>query len=162
MTSFAEAQEAFASAVLDADAALPAQVTRKGGGAPTRRFAVYRNNVYAGLIDVLAGRFPVVARLVGEDFFRAALESEAADLESELDEMTFGGDAGRSSGRPLKLGKKQQARADATAAEVAYDRAALRDALADEAGCAMTPDGRRVLVPVEEVDDPTLLRGERV
>src|SRR4029453_4256003 len=40
-------------------------------GAPSRRFGAYRNNVYAGLIDVLAGRFPVVARLVGEEFFRA-------------------------------------------------------------------------------------------
>ena len=50
---------------------MPANVTRKEAGAPARRFRVYRNNVYAGLIDVLAGRFPVVARLVGEEFFRA-------------------------------------------------------------------------------------------
>ena len=47
------------------------EVRRKSGGVPSRRFAVYRNNVYAGLIDLLAGRFPVVARLVGEEFFRA-------------------------------------------------------------------------------------------
>ncbi|MFV0245501.1 MAG: DUF2063 domain-containing protein [Qingshengfaniella sp.] len=35
-----------------------------------RRFAVYRNNVTVSLIDALARRFPVVQRLVGDDFFR--------------------------------------------------------------------------------------------
>ena len=50
---------------------MPAPVSRRAGGVPSRRFGVYRNNVYASLIDVLAGRFPVVARLVGEEFFRA-------------------------------------------------------------------------------------------
>ena len=71
MTGFPELQRAFASAVLDAEAPVPPAIARKIGGVPSRRFAVYRNNVYAGLIDVLAGRFPVVARLVGEEFFRA-------------------------------------------------------------------------------------------
>ena len=71
MTGFSETQKAFAGAVLDAEAATPASLTRKADGVPARRFGVYRNNVYAGLIDVLAGRFPVVARLVGEEFFRA-------------------------------------------------------------------------------------------
>ena len=71
MTGFAELEAAFASAVLDAEAPVPERIARKAGGVPSRRFAVYRNNVYAGLIDVLAGRFPIVARLVGEEFFRA-------------------------------------------------------------------------------------------
>ncbi len=71
MTGFSETQKAFAGAVLDAEAAVPTGLARKAEGAPSRRFGVYRNNVYAGLIDILAGRFPVVARLVGEEFFRA-------------------------------------------------------------------------------------------
>lgn len=71
MTGFLELQRAFAGAVLDAEAPVPPSITRKIGGVPSRRLAVYRNNVYAGLIDALAGRFPVVARLVGEEFFRA-------------------------------------------------------------------------------------------
>ena len=71
MTEFAELQRDFAGAVLDIEAAVPAEVRRKSGGVPSRRFGVYRNNVYAGLIGVLAGRFPVVARLVGNEFFRA-------------------------------------------------------------------------------------------
>jgi hypothetical protein len=71
MTQFTDIEREFAGAVLDAEAAVPAGLTRKSGGVPARRFGVYRNNVYAGLIGLLAGRFPVVARLVGEEFFRA-------------------------------------------------------------------------------------------
>jgi putative DNA-binding protein len=71
MNRLADLQREFAGAVLDVEAAVPAPLARKDGGAPSRRFGVYRNNVYASLIEVLAGRFPVVARLVGEDFFRA-------------------------------------------------------------------------------------------
>lgn len=36
-----------------------------------RRFAAYRNNVLVGVTDALAERFPVVLRLVGDEFFRA-------------------------------------------------------------------------------------------
>ncbi|MGH6736060.1 MAG: DNA-binding domain-containing protein [Methyloceanibacter sp.] len=70
MTRPAELESEFARAVLDAEAEVPAPLVRKGSGAPARRFGVYRNNVYASLIDVLAGRFPATARLVGEEFFR--------------------------------------------------------------------------------------------
>jgi hypothetical protein len=35
------------------------------------RFDVYRNNVHASLIEALQANFPVLARLVGEDSFRA-------------------------------------------------------------------------------------------
>lgn len=71
MSRLAEVQRAFTEAVLDANAAVPTPLSREASGVPSRRFGVYRNNVYASLIDVLAGRFPVVMRLVGEDFFRA-------------------------------------------------------------------------------------------
>ena len=37
-----------------------------------RRFSVHRNNLHASLIDVLRARYPVIERLVGEDFFKAA------------------------------------------------------------------------------------------
>jgi len=64
-------QDIFAEAVRRADQALPEGVTSHSADRPTRRFNVYRNNFYASLIDVLAGRYPVVQRLVGEEFFRA-------------------------------------------------------------------------------------------
>ena len=56
----AAAQGAFAQAVL-----------RGGGSAQDRRFAVYRNNVRASLVAAVAARFPVIARLVGQEFFNA-------------------------------------------------------------------------------------------
>jgi hypothetical protein len=39
------------------------------------RFAVHRNNVYAGLVGVLQARYPVIERLVGEEFFGAAAQA---------------------------------------------------------------------------------------
>jgi len=71
MPRFTDTQGAFAGAVRRADEALPEGVTSHSAGRPTRRFNVYRNNFYASLIDVLAGRYAVVQRLVGEEFFRA-------------------------------------------------------------------------------------------
>jgi len=64
-------QGVFAEAVRRADHALPEGVTSHSADQPARRFNVYRNNFYVSLINVLAGRYPVVQRLVGEEFFRA-------------------------------------------------------------------------------------------
>lgn len=50
---------------------LPPGVTSCDPAAALQRFAVYRNNVVVGLSDALARRFPVIRRLVGDDFFRA-------------------------------------------------------------------------------------------
>ena len=52
------------------DGALPPGVTARDPAEAPRRFAVHRNNVVQGLTGALAARFPVVRRLVGEDFFR--------------------------------------------------------------------------------------------
>ncbi|MGI8725488.1 MAG: HvfC/BufC N-terminal domain-containing protein [Methyloceanibacter sp.] len=70
MSRLKDLQQSFAAALVDAAAPVPSALAKNGKTA-TRRFNVYRNNVYASLIDVLAGRFPVVVRVVGEDFFRA-------------------------------------------------------------------------------------------
>jgi hypothetical protein len=71
MGELSDLQRDFAAAILTAKEAVPAPLTRKSGGTPDRRFGIYRNNVYASLIDVVQDRFPVVARLVGDKFFRA-------------------------------------------------------------------------------------------
>lgn len=42
------------------------------GDEPAKRFAVYKNNVYARFIDALRDTFPAVVRLVGDEFFRYA------------------------------------------------------------------------------------------
>lgn len=64
-------QVQFAAALVDP--ALPApEGLGDGAGRPAgRRFDVYRNNVVVGLSEALAEAFPVVAKLVGEEFFAA-------------------------------------------------------------------------------------------
>jgi hypothetical protein len=62
---------AVAAALLDPDLPPPQGLKTWRGGPVDRRFAVYRNNVTAGLIDALEQRFPVCLRLVGNEFFRA-------------------------------------------------------------------------------------------
>lgn len=69
--AFQADQEAFARAVTDPQAGVPAGVTSRRGEPDPTRFAVYRNNVAVGLIKALEKRFPVTARLVGTDFFAA-------------------------------------------------------------------------------------------
>lgn len=64
------AQRAFALALTGVDAP-PAGLATWNGSDPAQRFAVYRNNVIVSLVDALENAFPVVAELVGADFFRA-------------------------------------------------------------------------------------------
>ena len=66
LKSLMDLQAQFSRAMLETSLAVPP------GIAPARRFSVHRNNVYASLIDVLHARYPVIERLVGEDFFKAA------------------------------------------------------------------------------------------
>jgi len=65
--SLAELQADFAAAL--ADPTLPAPA---GSG---RRFDVHRNNRAVSLIEALEANFPVVRRLVGNDFFHAAAKA---------------------------------------------------------------------------------------
>jgi hypothetical protein len=76
--AFAGLQHSFAAAVRGRPAELPiraATVARAESG-----LAVYRNNMMSGLIKVLAARFPVVRRLLGEDCF---LESVRRFIDAE-------------------------------------------------------------------------------
>ena len=60
----------FARALTDPKRPAPAATRRRDGRPVERRFAVYRNNVAVALIGSLEARYPVVRRLVGDDFFR--------------------------------------------------------------------------------------------
>ena len=50
---FAAIQAEFAAALLDPDRPVPEAVTAHTARRPLRRFAVYRNNVVAGLVNAL-------------------------------------------------------------------------------------------------------------
>ena len=65
----------FADALLTPNAAVPSGVISHESSTPTRRFAVYRNNVAVGLIGALEKRFPATIRIVGEEFFRGMARS---------------------------------------------------------------------------------------
>jgi hypothetical protein len=64
-------QSEFSAALLDVRLPCPAGLCSSNGADPASRFAVYRNNVQSSLINALADGYPVVAQLVGEEFFRA-------------------------------------------------------------------------------------------
>lgn len=64
-------ETSFAEALLNADQPVPQGITAHNAAIPTRRFAVYRNNVVVSLVKALKNRFPVVEKIVGEEFFAA-------------------------------------------------------------------------------------------
>lgn len=70
MSSLRDFQNTFGSAVRGASV-VPAGVYAADPIPLERRIDVYRNNVHSSLIDGLEQAFPVVLRLVGQEFFRA-------------------------------------------------------------------------------------------
>lgn len=72
MRPLADIQHDFTGALLQARLRVPAAVAQfTTGRSRERRFGVYRNNVKASLVATLTAKFPVVHRLVGEEFFEA-------------------------------------------------------------------------------------------
>ncbi len=64
-------QAGFVAALLDPAQPVPQGLVNPDGTAAQKRFDVYRNNVAAGLSDALEVAFPVLRRLLGDDFFRS-------------------------------------------------------------------------------------------
>ncbi len=64
-------ETSFADALLNADQPVPRGITGHNATVPARRFGIYRNNVVTGLGKALRNRFPVVEKIVGEEFFAA-------------------------------------------------------------------------------------------
>ncbi len=64
-------QAAFVQALLDTRHPVPSNLVDPEGQPSPRRFGIYRNNVVAGLIGTLKDAYPVVARIVGDEFFTA-------------------------------------------------------------------------------------------
>lgn len=74
MSSLAGFQDAFADALSAEDVATAIAKAPSDVAAAVRQraFAVYRNTVHAGLVDAIVANFPAVARLVGDEWIRAA------------------------------------------------------------------------------------------
>lgn len=70
MTKLSDIQHAFAAGVLDIDQQTPIlSALHLARGEPVDRFSIYRGNVRAIWRNTLAGAYPVILRLLGEDFF---------------------------------------------------------------------------------------------
>jgi hypothetical protein len=67
----ADVQAEFAAALRDPTMPPPEGIVGPDRGPAPRRFAVYRNNVIAGLTNAVTGSYPAVGRIVGAEFFRA-------------------------------------------------------------------------------------------
>jgi len=78
MTRLPERLGEFASALLAPERPVPEGLVGPDGEPSARRFAVYRNNVFVGLIDALRAGFPCTVRLVGDEFFAAMARVFAA------------------------------------------------------------------------------------
>jgi hypothetical protein len=76
MPSLPELQHGFARAVLDA-AACDAALFRGSLDLSLGRVAVYRGNLHANAAKALAGAYPVVRKIVGEEFFDATVREFA-------------------------------------------------------------------------------------
>lgn len=88
-------QGEFVRALLDPGRACPNGLMAWHGSDPQVRFAVYRNNVMSSLVGVLADAFPVVAELVGREFFRAMGGCYVrANLPGQACLATYGADLG--------------------------------------------------------------------
>jgi len=72
MPPLLELQRDFSRALLGGPDAAIAGVVAEDGLAPARRVQIYRNHVRITLREALAATFPVVARLVGDQYFAGA------------------------------------------------------------------------------------------
>lgn len=72
MPSLREAQARFAAALTDGKQAQAATSLFRGpGGRTLARLAIYRGNVHGNRASALAGAYPIVRKIVGEEFFDA-------------------------------------------------------------------------------------------
>jgi hypothetical protein len=71
-------QNDFAAALLNPTAPIPQGIVGPTHERDIKRFNVYRNNVFVGLIEALKAAFPAVCRIVGDEFFSAMARVHAA------------------------------------------------------------------------------------
>jgi Putative DNA-binding domain len=90
-----EQQTLFGKALLDPSSEVPDFVAKTAGGPSSRRFNVYRNNVMVSLTEAIISSYPVVFRLVGDEFATTMARVYAGDnLPTTPVLFEYGGDYG--------------------------------------------------------------------
>ena len=84
-------QAEFARAILNPGLATPDGLTNPDGAPAHKRFDVYRNNVVGSLTKVLESSFPVIRKLVGNEFFQAMAGIYLRKYPPQLQLMMFYG-----------------------------------------------------------------------
>jgi len=92
MPSLRELQKEFSSAVFGNDPSFGVHVRPHDGLNAESRVSIYRNNTFANFTDALQLTYPVVQRLVGEDFFRYAAARYIAQTPSMSGDLQEYGD----------------------------------------------------------------------
>lgn len=94
MPSLHEMQSAFARGLFDAaDAAVLAHLRGARGAEPASGLAVYRNNTFTNYRAALREAYPVILRLVGEDFFHRAADDYAHATPSASGDINLYGES---------------------------------------------------------------------
>lgn len=95
MPSLREFQTAFRDGIFGAGDGQATAFIRANGMAPEDRLAIYRNNIFHNYEEALRAVYPVVERLVGEEFFRhAAHEYVGRNPSFSNDVHCYGGQFG--------------------------------------------------------------------
>jgi hypothetical protein len=116
-------QAAFTATILDPTAIVPEGLQNPDGTTASKRFNVYRNNVAVSLSDALEAAFPVVRKLVGDQFFRAMAGIYLRKHPPKSPLMMFYGDA-----MPQFLGRFEPAKSVPYLPDIAAVELAMRHA----------------------------------
>jgi hypothetical protein len=135
-------QAQFRTAMLDPNAAVPAGIVNPDGAQASKRFNVYRNNVAVGLSDALEAAFPVVRKLVGDEFFRAMAGVYLRKHPPKSPLMMFYGDA-----MPQFLRRFEPAKTVPYLPDIAAMELALRHAYHAADATPAPPDALGAIAP---------------
>jgi hypothetical protein len=142
-SGLAQLQRAFSEAILFDSAPVPATIRAASGPAHASRFGVYRNNVFASLINAIAARYPVTRKLLWDDAFNRVAHRYVATEPPRSPVLLHYGESFPQFLRGVGQGVAANYLADIAALEAARTRAyhaADAKPLARDAFTAISPD----------------------